>query len=69
MVRKKQPKKLTEEQLFPYKDAFPFRLEHPDGSDTKVCWFKCEWDLDKYIDRCGIKKRSKFVKINKLQGA
>lgn len=65
MVRKKQIKKLSEEKLFPYKN-FPFRIEHPDGDDLKVCWFKCEWDLEKYVTRHSIKKRSKFVKINKL---
>jgi hypothetical protein len=60
MSRKK--KELTQEELFPY-DTFSFRLEHPDGKDTKVCWFTCEWDLNKYIEQYRIKKRSKFVSI------
>jgi hypothetical protein len=61
MAKKKE---LTQEELFPY-DTFPIRLEHPDGKDKKICWFQCEWHLDKYIDRHKIKKRSKFVKIQK----
>jgi len=62
MPRKK--KELTQEELFPY-ETFPFRLEHPDEKDIKVCWFTCQWDLDKYVERHSIKKRSKFVSIQK----
>lgn len=35
---------------FPY-EGFPFRLEHKDGKDNKVCWFSCQEHLQKYIDR------------------
>ena len=35
---------------FPY-DGFPYRLEHKDGSDNKVCWFSCQEHLQKYIER------------------
>ena len=57
-------KELTQEELFPY-DLFPFRLEHPDEKEKKVCWFQCEEHLEKYIARYKIKKRSKYVKISK----
>ena len=35
---------------FPY-EGFPYRLEHADKSDTKVCWFSCDEHLRKYIER------------------
>jgi hypothetical protein len=35
---------------FPY-EGFPYRLEHNDKGESKVCWFSCEDHLKKYIDR------------------
>jgi hypothetical protein len=35
---------------FPY-EGFPYRLEHTDKSESKVCWFSCEEHLQKYIER------------------
>ncbi len=35
---------------FPY-EGFPYRLEHTDKGESKVCWFSCEDHLKKYIDR------------------
>jgi hypothetical protein len=35
---------------FPY-EGFPYRLEHTDKGDSKVCWFSCEEHLQKYIER------------------
>jgi len=35
---------------FPY-EGFPYRLEHTDKGESKVCWFSCEEHLKKYIER------------------
>lgn len=44
------------QNLFPY-DRFPFRLEYKEGKSNKVCWFDCQDNLNKYIDRHKLKKK------------
>ena len=41
---------------FPY-ETFPYRLEHLDKSDKKICWFMDEDHVTKYIERYGLKKK------------
>ena len=59
MAKKKE---LTQKELFPH-ETFPYRLDHVDGKDKKVCWFQSEWDLNKYLQRHKINKRSKDVTL------
>ena len=48
-------KKLSQEELHPHV-GFPFRLEHKDGTDTRICHFECEEHRTKYIKRYGLRK-------------
>lgn len=48
---------------FPY-ESLPWRLEHPDGiavgkkkAPTKVCFFHCEENALKYVERHKLKKK------------
>jgi hypothetical protein len=59
MAKRKQ---LTEKDLFPH-ETFPYRLEHVDGKEPKVCWFQSELDLNKYLQRYKINKKNKDVKL------
>jgi hypothetical protein len=35
---------------FPYEN-FPYKLEHKDGKEKRVCYFECKDHLDKYLVR------------------
>jgi hypothetical protein len=35
---------------------FPFRLEHKEDKNTKICWFQSEDHANKYIARAKLKK-------------
>jgi hypothetical protein len=39
-----------EKPKFPYL-TFPYRVEHKDGNDKKVCWFQTEDHANKYLVR------------------
>jgi predicted amidophosphoribosyltransferase len=47
-------KKVKEE--FPH-SGFPYRLEHKEGKDNKICFFQCEQHMKKYIERHKFKKK------------
>ena len=53
-------KKLTLEELHPF-SSFPYRLEHQDGTERKICHFECEEHRNKYIKRYGLKKRNYVI--------
>jgi len=42
-------------ELFPY-ESFRVRLEHKD--EKKICWFKDDYDLQKYLERYKLDKRT-----------
>ena len=50
-------------ELFPY-ESFGVRLEHKD--EQKICWFKDDVDLQKYLSR--YKLDEKTIKINYRDG-
>jgi len=56
-------KELISTELFPY-ESFGVRLEHKD--EKKICWFKDNYDLQKYLER--YKLDSKTVKIDYRDG-
>jgi hypothetical protein len=41
--------------LFPY-ESFGVRLDHKD--EKKICWFKDDYDLQKYLERYKLDKRT-----------
>ena len=41
---------------FPY-STFPFRLEHMEGTDKKICWFQLQDHAEKYIERNKLKPK------------
>jgi hypothetical protein len=43
-------KKNTLENMFPHA-SFPYRVEHKDKNDTKICWFSHPTHVQKYLDR------------------
>jgi hypothetical protein len=50
-------------ELFPY-DTFGVRLEHKD--EKKICWFKDDYELQKYLVRSKLDKRT--MKIDYRDG-
>lgn len=50
-------------ELFPY-ESFGVRLEHKD--EKKICWFRDDYDLQKYLERSKLDKRT--VKIDYRDG-
>lgn len=54
---------MIDTSLFPY-DNFPVRLQQKD--ENKVCWFKDEIDLQKYLNR--YKLNEKTIKIDYRDG-
>jgi hypothetical protein len=42
-------------ELFPY-SSFGVRLEHKD--EKKICWFKDDYDLQKYLERYKLDERT-----------
>ena len=42
-------------ELFPY-ESFGVRLDHKD--EKKICWFKDDYDLQKYLERYKLDKRT-----------
>lgn len=49
--------------LFPY-ETFGVRLEHM--NEKKICWFKDDYDLQKYLERYKLDKRT--IKIDYRDG-
>jgi hypothetical protein len=49
-------KSKTEKPDFPH-PGFPYRLEHKEGKDNKICFFQCEEHMNKYLQRTKIKKK------------
>ena len=49
--------------LFPY-ETFGVRLEHM--NEKKICWFKDDYDLQKYLERYRLDKRT--IKIDYRDG-
>lgn len=54
---------MIDTSLFPY-DNFPVRLHQKD--ENKVCWFKDEIDLQKYLNRYKLDKKT--IKIDYRDG-
>jgi hypothetical protein len=54
---------MIETSLFPYEN-FPVRLHQKD--ENKVCWFKDEIDLQKYLNRYKLDKKT--IKIDYRDG-
>ena len=54
---------MTTDELFPY-PTFPVRLEHLD--EKKICWFKDDVDLQKYVERYKLDKKT--IKIDYRDG-
>lgn len=54
---------MIEESLFPYEN-FPVRLEQK--TDNRICWFKDDYDLQKYLIRYKLDKRK--IKIDYRDG-
>jgi len=50
-------------ETFPF-ESFGVRLEHTD--EKKVCWFKDDYDLQKYLERYKLDKRT--IKIDYRDG-
>ena len=50
-------------ELFPY-ESFGVRLEHI--NEKRVCWFKDDYDLQKYLERYRLDKRT--IKIDYRDG-
>ena len=46
--------------------AFPYRLEHIEHGDKKVCWFQCEWHLNKHLER--YKLNPKIARVDVYDG-
>jgi activator of HSP90 ATPase len=42
-------------EMFPF-ESFGVRLEHTD--EKKICWFKDDYDLQKYLERYKLDKRT-----------
>jgi len=50
-------------ELFPY-ESFGVRLEHI--NEKRICWFKDDYDLQKYLERYKLDKRT--IKIDYRDG-
>jgi len=50
-------------EFFPY-ESFGVRLEHKD--EKKICWFKDDYELQKYLERYKLDKRT--IKIDYRDG-
>lgn len=42
--------------------SFPVELHHTDGDEKKICWFKDEIDLKKYMSRYKLKPKECIIK-------
>lgn len=59
----KQTKKTkTTEELFPH-PTFPFRIEHIERGDKKICWFSHSSHVQKYIDRAKLTQGSYTIDV------
>lgn len=47
--------------LFPYEN-YPYRLEFGEGKNITICWFECEYHLQKHLTRYKID--TKVAKID-----
>ena len=56
---------VTEENLFPY-ETFPVRLQFGEKKELTICWFRDDYDLQKYLNRYKLDKRK--VKIDYRDG-
>ena len=48
---------------FPY-PSFPIRLEFKEGKTSRVCYFQDKTNLNKYLTRHKIKKKSADIRYN-----
>jgi hypothetical protein len=48
--------KPIQKEKFPH-SGFPYRLDHKEGKDVRVCWFQTEDHLNKHIKRYNLKKK------------
>lgn len=51
---------------FPY-PTFPFRIEHKDGNDKKICWFQTEGHANKYLERSKLKANEYKLESNGVE--
>jgi len=51
---------------FPY-SMFPYRLEHMDGTDKKICWFQNQNHVEKYIERNKLKSKDYKLESNNIE--
>jgi hypothetical protein len=49
---------------FPY-DGFPYKLQHADKKDNRICYFECKEHLDKYISKNNLKKKDIILEYKK----
>jgi hypothetical protein len=60
-------KKLTEPKpKFPH-SMFPFRVEHKEGDDNKICWFQSEDHARKYIEKSKLKSSEYKLESNNVE--
>lgn len=65
MPSSKTKKTKTIEELFPH-PTFPYRIEHAEKADKKICWFSHHSHVQKYIDRAKLKEGT--YRIDVLDG-
>lgn len=53
--RKKVDIEASAKEEFPF-PAFPWKLVYKDGNELKKCYFDCELNRQKHIDRYNLKK-------------
>lgn len=51
---------------FPH-SMFPFRLEHKDGNENKICWFQTEDHVNKYVTRSKLKPKDYKLESNNVE--
>lgn len=57
---------MNQKPKFPY-SMFPYRLEHKDGNENKICWFQFEAHVDKYIARSKLKPKDYKLESNNVE--
>lgn len=62
----KTSKQTSDKPKFPY-SMFPFRVEHKEGNDTKICWFQSESHANTYIQRAKLKSKEYKLESNNVE--
>jgi hypothetical protein len=62
-ITKRTKKTKTTEELFPH-SSFPYRIEHAEKNDNKICWFTHSSHVQKYIDRSQLKAGTYTVDVH-----